>query len=591
MSKNLKLERTQWFADARYGFFFHFLNPHKTNEAHPNQNFPYNIDEWNKEVDSFKVEIFAEQLAELGAGYAFITVGQNSGYYCSPNKTFDEIMGEKRCSDRDLVSDFADALAKYDIPCLAYTTGLAPYLDRLSVDKMECVPPWHHMSCNSYDRYLDLITTDSRLVNFQNKWNAMHTEWTKRWGKKIKGWWVDGTHALQMYNFPDAPNAQSFADALRAGNPDAIIAFNAGNVTEPSADVPEVEDFTAGEMNTPFYGTCPGPSVDGLRYHLLTFVGSTWWTGPLTISGDIMAEITRKVNDNGGVVTWDLPFSAEKGIEKEEYKLLSDFKREYEKSLRAFPATSAAITPPHIAPDSTPIPGKAVISSSCLAGTEIEWNGKKILCGEGTSCEVELPPILPDGDLVLTRGGVRRRYPVTTVREFLLGEEFTKPIDLVNEATGKVLSSIAFAVKDGKLLLKGTAFEEEIVPPKDPEKLCASHLCSNMDIFFSLDHKWQSEVFLRPDKNFFGMADKVLTKLEDIEAEYGPLVDGKYEFSIAVPLTRLPDGKGDVDSFKFNISQHAYHDGKIIGGMMFGGRNKHYAPSYESALFRIRKEK
>ena len=88
-----KMERTQWFADARYGFFFHYLNPHTPTAEHPNQNHPWDIDAWNEETDAFNVDLFAEQLAELNAGFAFITVGQNSGYYCSPNQTYDTILG------------------------------------------------------------------------------------------------------------------------------------------------------------------------------------------------------------------------------------------------------------------------------------------------------------------------------------------------------------------------------------------------------------------------------------------------------------------------------------------------------------------
>ena len=587
---NSKLEKTQWLADARYGFFIHFLNPHRLTESHSGQGSPCNIDEWNREVDSFNVELMAREFAEAGAGYAFLTVGQNSGYYCSPNRVFDEIMGEKRCSERDLVAEFSDALAKYGIPCLVYTTGLAPYLDRKAVEKLECVPPWYHMSCNAYERYPDLVIPDSRLVNFQNKWNAIHREWAMRWGKKIKGWWVDGTHRKQLFEFPDEPNGKTFADALRAGNPDAILAFNTGDVVEPGADVPELEDYTAGEMNTPQLGICPGPLVDGLRYHILTYVGKTWWTGPVSVTGEFMAEVTRKVNDNGGAVSWDLPFSAEKGLEGEVRTLLADFKREYKKSLECFPPTSVAITAPRIGQDSSSIPGTALFRSGSLAGMEVEWNGKKTICEEGSEFALDLAPLLPDGDFVVTRNGVKRSYPVTTVKEFVLGEEFTAPVDLFQRGKDAKLSSISFAAKDGKFLLKGTIFEDELLFLKEPHKLTHEKYCSNLELYFSLDNRRKKAILIRADKNCFSMENKVLERVNDIYCSYSPLRDGKYEFYLEIPLVNLPDGEADVDSFKLNIAQRAFRNGTLVDGKMFGGRSKYFLPSYDAAIFHLPKK-
>ncbi|MGC8977662.1 MAG: hypothetical protein ACP5OB_08625, partial [Candidatus Ratteibacteria bacterium] len=42
--------------------------------------------------------------SEIKCGWLIFTIGQNSGFYCSPNKTYDEIVGRKesRLSKRDL---------------------------------------------------------------------------------------------------------------------------------------------------------------------------------------------------------------------------------------------------------------------------------------------------------------------------------------------------------------------------------------------------------------------------------------------------------------------------------------------------------
>ena len=68
-----------------------------------------------------------------------------------------------------------------------------------------------------------------RLVEFQRRWESIIREWSLRWGQDVSGWWIDGCYFPdQMYRFDDEPNFASFAAALKAGNPQAIVAFNPG---------------------------------------------------------------------------------------------------------------------------------------------------------------------------------------------------------------------------------------------------------------------------------------------------------------------------------------------------------------------------
>ena len=89
----------------------------------------------------FQVDLLAEQLHELRAGFAWLTVGQNSAYYCSPNIVYDTLTGytgeASRCSRRDLIADFSDALAKYEIPLFVYSTCMAPGADLLVLQKLK----------------------------------------------------------------------------------------------------------------------------------------------------------------------------------------------------------------------------------------------------------------------------------------------------------------------------------------------------------------------------------------------------------------------------------------------------------------------
>ena len=79
----------------------------------------------------------------------------------------------------------------------------------------------------------------------------MIAEWSRRWEKKVVGWWFDGCYfPNSMYRSVDAPNFASLAAAARAGNPDSSVAFNPGVVVR-IISVSRDEDFTAGEINNP----------------------------------------------------------------------------------------------------------------------------------------------------------------------------------------------------------------------------------------------------------------------------------------------------------------------------------------------------
>ena len=118
-----------------------------------------------------------------------------------------------------------------------------------------------------------------------------------------------------MYRFDDEPNFASFARALKAGNPDAIVAFNPG-VKVPVICHTKYDDYTAGEVNLPELSkaveTCPGRWLEcegrKAQFHILSFLGKTWCDGdrPQLPDEQIVA-YTRQVTDKGGVMTYDVP--------------------------------------------------------------------------------------------------------------------------------------------------------------------------------------------------------------------------------------------------------------------------------------------
>lgn len=297
-------QRTDWFHQAKWGVFTHYMADTvlKGEEV--------NVESWNRAVDSFDVDAMAARLAEMGAGYHVITLGQNSGYYCSPNATYDKFVGisPSKCSKRDLVADLAAALAPKGIRLMVYLPAGAPDRDAEAVKALEWqagkYPHWSHPGGGPDGG-------DPRLESFQRKWEAVIGEWSKRWGSRVSGWWFDGCYYPDaMYRHPEPPNFASFAAAARAGNANSIVAFNPG-VIVPIITMTPFEDYTAGEINEPDKVTCPGRRLERAQFHMLSYLGPSWAQGPPRYSAEQAVAFTRNLTDKGGVVTWDVPIAAD----------------------------------------------------------------------------------------------------------------------------------------------------------------------------------------------------------------------------------------------------------------------------------------
>lgn len=292
---------TTWFKEAKTGVFCHYLTGDQVTP-----------EDWNKQVDAFDVEGLAKQLAAIGTPYFFLTLGQNSGHYCSPNETYDRIVGIRpsKCSKRDLIAEIAAALAPHKIRMMAYLPSGAPDRDPVAMKQLQ----WRNGGAWG-------TPAERRLPEFQRDWEAVIREWSERWGKQVHGWWIDGCYfAEDMYRAPEGPNFASFAAALKSGNPESLVAFNPG-VKVPVICHSEFEDFTAGEISTqlPVHDhTAPlGRWVERnghkAQFHILSFLGEWWASGPKRFSDDLAIAYTRYVTSREGVVTWDAPIGV-KGL-------------------------------------------------------------------------------------------------------------------------------------------------------------------------------------------------------------------------------------------------------------------------------------
>ena len=289
---------SDWMHDGRWGVFNHWGPPGKMAE------------EKNAGVDAFDVERLAGQLAEVGAAWYFITLC--GSYSFVPNETYEKLLDceESYCSQRDLVSDIADALAPHGIRLMLYY-------------------PFQGLARNPYHakkfRYISGMTLDwmhegqqdrqGRLcLDYIRNWEAVMRDYSLRFGKKVHGWWIDGCYwPEQMFRHDDA-GYRTMAEALRAGNPESLVAFNGGLET-PVIPHSEYEDYTCGEIGhlLPVAnrrldgGLVPlGRFIDGIQYHILTHLGTHWGRTPARFPTELVVGYTKLLNARDCVITWEV---------------------------------------------------------------------------------------------------------------------------------------------------------------------------------------------------------------------------------------------------------------------------------------------
>lgn len=192
----------------------------------------------NDAVNSFDVGKFVDQISQTKAAWLIFTIGQNTGYYASPNKYLDRLAGAGHASERDLPLELATALAKRGVRFIAYLPG-----------EIKAVTTLHKAFAWNPDDQRD----------FQLRYTAFIREYSERYGRLCSGWWIDG-----CYNWRDFPNSDRdwsvWTSAMRAGNPEAALAFNDGCflVKHPYPLTPD-QDFLSGEAD----GIAPaGPLVN-----------------------------------------------------------------------------------------------------------------------------------------------------------------------------------------------------------------------------------------------------------------------------------------------------------------------------------------
>ena len=203
------LPETDWLSAAGHGVFTHFLyklqNDFGSNSLGQNST-------WDECVAQFDVESYAADVAATGAKFAFITMMQVEKYMIAPNAVFDTLTGYlpgEACAKRDLVLDLSAALEKRALKLGLYWTGNGPCGDPQGTKGMG-----------------DDGTPFGSNVEFVKRWTSVLQEYAERYGDKVFGWWIDGCYFnAGGYGYTD-DTLKYYHDAIRAGNPQAVIGFN-----------------------------------------------------------------------------------------------------------------------------------------------------------------------------------------------------------------------------------------------------------------------------------------------------------------------------------------------------------------------------
>ena len=316
------MHKTDWFHEKKWGVFMHYLHQ-VYNNPESLHNMGKGETNWDECIGEFDVELFAKQLADVKAGYLMLTLTQSTKYFLAPNETFDTISGYKpgeACAKTDFVLKMYEALSKYNIDLFLYFTGDGPSLDPIAR--------------GAFGAIRHGVEGERVNTEFVKKWASVAEEFSKRYGDKIKGWWLDGCYENIGY---DLEKLTIMANAMRAGNPDALIASNFYGCMDEYAVLfehvrkgPSVDDYAAGEM-VEFKDVPYAPFVGKTRWHILSFLGDAkngikydgWAKPDSKYSGEYMHDYVENVYNLGGVVTMDICVYRDGHIDPVQLEVLS----------------------------------------------------------------------------------------------------------------------------------------------------------------------------------------------------------------------------------------------------------------------------
>ena len=345
-------EKERWLRKTGFGLMFHY-------EAFKN----HNPKSYNKTVDSFDVIRFADAVKSTRCGHVIFVIGQHWGKYCAPNSAYEKLLGVKNgvwTSKRDLILEIGRELQKRGIRLIIYMTARAPMrhyeIIKAMGDALPTIngkPAGPGVNTMSHPRRVKGFRRSENQApppEFLRNWGAVCGEWSRRYGRLVSGWWFDGykTEMKDAY-LPlkrQKHNIDTWIAAVRSGNPDAELAFNAGahpilSLCTRGRLCPH-QTFTAGENRDFYQRTKKGrgklltprnfPAPDGVVWHLLLPVSKGRGAGVKSrFDVKTLKDRIDRIDCEGGVVTLDVPVAPDGTVPREVLGVLKAVGRDIEK--------------------------------------------------------------------------------------------------------------------------------------------------------------------------------------------------------------------------------------------------------------------
>jgi hypothetical protein len=311
---------TGWMSEGKYGIFMHYqyriLLGHsiRTKPPFPNPS-QMTAQEWNRFVDRFDVNGFAEQMVEGKVSWVIFCLDDHYfAWPCAPNQAFSDYTGYapgEKCSRRDLILDVAEALKAKGVKVICYFAGLNGYMKEPKVSA--------GLSDEATGRG-GVNEKSPPSAEGRKRRLAVLKEYADRYQGKIAGWWFDG---MERGTYQAEPNDwREIHSIVHSANPKAVIAFSYG-ANEQACLCKGVDDYTGGDTwsKQDLNRFLPKflPSQEGILWHGKIYCGNVYHG-----QGDANQFTDRELIDwinachrQGGVCTLDWPFDPNTGLLKD----------------------------------------------------------------------------------------------------------------------------------------------------------------------------------------------------------------------------------------------------------------------------------
>ncbi|OIO01841.1 hypothetical protein AUJ67_03815 [Candidatus Desantisbacteria bacterium CG1_02_49_89] len=296
----------EWMSKGSFGLMVHYLI--LPDPLIPDGNTPEEKTEnFNKIARGFDAELFLRQFSKTGADWLIFALGQNTGYYISPNEFLDrELPG--RTSERDIALILAERLKRAGKRFIAYLPSEVGYKWE-NMEEIREVFKWKY--------------GDADQVLFQERYLEFLRAYALKFGDLLDGWFFDGCYECD-YNPLIKYDWSSWIAAAKAGNPRAIVTFS--NAAFPLGNkelvITKLEDYLAGEVHYLHNGkikfgndkdttyTPDSRFVRGVQWHALLPLDSTFtWGAPYSYDDRTLFNWVKECKAAGGAVTLNIPIS------------------------------------------------------------------------------------------------------------------------------------------------------------------------------------------------------------------------------------------------------------------------------------------